>query len=213
MDDESRNVETELVKRMTQLIQDIDVYIEPEYTVPNNSDQDESEEEKEEEEEKQEEEEKEKGPFIAALTHIIQYDIVKSEYTNLDELAIEYISLIIEHDPDYLISIEQVFVEFYSTLTNLMIPNILSLLMKLYICMCPLKNGERVGELCGPILKFILSVLIQEEYVLVPNKQDTLVFLHKLVDSYVELMGLYKIAQKKHKQSRTSIFVKKLFSC
>ena len=208
MNDETRNAETELVKKMTHLIQDIDVVIEPEYTVPNNSDQDESEEE-----EKEEEKEEETGPFIAALTHIIQYDIVKSEYTNLDELAIEYISLIIKHEPEYLISIEHEFVEFYSSYINLMIPNILSLLMKLYICMCPLKNGERVGELCGPILKFILSVLIQEEYVLVPDKPGTLVFLHKLVDSYVELMGLYKIAQKKHKQSRTSIFVKKLFSC
>ena len=207
MFDESRNVETELVKKMTHLIQDIDVVIEPEYIVPNNSDQDESEEKDESEEEK------EKGSFISALTHIIQYDIVKSEYTNLDELAIEYISLIINHDPDYLISIEHLFVEFYSTLTNVMIPNILSLLMKLYIIMCPLKNGERVGELCGPILKFILSVLIQEEYVLVANKSETMVFFHNLVDSNIDLMGLYKIAQKKHKRSRSSIFLKKLFSC
>jgi hypothetical protein len=183
--------ETELVKIMTNLINDADPKIDPELeyycespvTVPDPIN------------------------FIEVLENIIKYEIIKSEYTNLDELAIEYISLIIKHNPEYLESIEQLFLEIVvnDTICVSKIPNTISLLLQLYTILCPLKNGVRVGELCGPILKFIFSVIIQEKIVCLSNETKLLGFLHSLVDSCVGLIMI------KHNAKRSRF--KRLFGC
>jgi len=166
--------ETELIKIMTDLINDADPKIDPEIenycvspvTLPDPIN------------------------FIDVLENIIKYEIIKSEYTNLDELAIEYISSIIKYNPEYLVSIEQLFLEIVvnDTICVSKIPNMISLLLQLYTILCPLKNGLRVGELCGPILKFIFSVVVQEKIVCLSNESELLTFLHSLVDSCVGLI-------------------------
>ena len=180
MSNESES-ETELIKIMTHLINDTDpkpdpefeyycdspvtVILEPAIIVPPIN-------------------------FIELLENIIKYEIIKSDYTNLDELAIEYISSLIKNNPAYLISIEQLFTDIVinDIISISKIPNMISLLVQLYTILCPFKNGYRVGELCGPILKFIFSVIIQEKIVCVSNESELLLFLYSLIDSCVGLI-------------------------
>ena len=109
--------------------------------------------------------------FIELLENIIKYEIIKSDYTNL-------------------ISIEQLFTDIVinDIISISKIPNMISLLVQLYTILCPFKNGYRVGELCGPILKFIFSVIIQEKIVCVSNESELLLFLYSLIDSCVGLI-------------------------
>jgi len=195
MSSEETESETELIKIMTHLINDTDpkpdlefehcrdspvtVILEPAVIVPPIN-------------------------FIVLLENIIKYEIIKSDYTNLDELAIEYISLIIKNNPDYLISIEQLFTDIVvnDTICISKIPNMISLLVQLYTILCSFKNGYRVGELCGPILKFIFSVIIQEKIVCVSNESELLLFLYSLVDSCVGLIMIEHNNKKTGKQGK-----------
>jgi hypothetical protein len=135
-----------------------------------------------------------KFTFIQLINNIIHSENIQREKNISCSTDICFlIQYMINVEPDFFISIESAFINIViqNKININDIPNIISSLIKLYVSLCTVYKNVNLGEQCGKILKIVYTILIQEKIIQIDNADEVLIFLHKLIDSCVELLTLH----------------------
>ena len=95
----------------------------------------------------------------------------------------------------------------YNSIDSKDIPCLMLLLAELYECSFQIKNNLIIGELCGKVLKFCISVLILENLIEVHDQVEVLSNIKTLIDVGVNLIKLNKDLKTKAKlNAKINIF-------
>jgi hypothetical protein len=158
---------------------------------------------------------------LETLTFVqVLFKILKSEMKNSNGITISsevksIILKLLETEPNYFNDIEKTLVEIIkdNKINTNDIPNIITLIQKLYELLYKLKDPKMDGknrcEVCSSIIKFLIRVLIEERIIKIDDehkiefKND----IYKLIDSFIGLVRLPK--ELKNKNCIQMIFGKK----
>lgn len=119
-------------------------------------------------------------------------EIQKKYKIELTDEILSILSLMLNADPAFFVSVENTFIEIIkgNKIDARDVPNIMALLINLYTILAELKFKPLNTQICGSVLKFIIAVIIQDKVVCIDNEMDMLLCLTLLIDSCIELTTL-----------------------
>ena len=164
---------------------------------------------------------------LETLTFVeVLFKILKSEMKNSSGVTVTndvtvtsevkaIILKLLETEPNYFNDIEKTLVEIIkdNKINTNDVPNIITLIQKLYELIYKLKDtkmdGKKRCEVCSSIIKFLIRVLIEERIIKIDDehKIEFITDIDKLIDSFIGLVRLPK--ELKNKNCIQMIFGKK----
>jgi len=141
---------------------------------------------------------KTKNNVITKIEKIIKIKNLTDTFTNrLTQYSMSVIKSIIKVNPEFIISIENIVIRNITDITNNGIEandiyEIIIIISKIYNIILVMnfkfqKHIELTAEICGYIVRFIISVCIQDNNL---NNKELLVSFEKIIDACVKLLQL-----------------------
>ena len=144
--------------------------------------------------------------FVDIVFKILKLEIKNNTGITLSNEVSVIILKLLKTEPKYFNDIEKTLIEIIKDdkINTNDIPNIISLIQKLYETIYNLKgsklDGKKRCEVCSSIIKFLIHTLIEERIVKIDDEHK-IEFIHdvdKLIDSFIGLVRLPKELKNKN---------------